>query len=171
MTDLFNRSQDTILTPVQSLESDTGRVSVVRVARMEKPIEVGNKSIRPPVEDYDETDAIEARNLVAHGRRVNKTLSLDDSNRNEETSFIELSKLRSMSLIESGRVSVIKLPRNKTHGSHSTHPIDSNLHDHGQNPQNADLLSNQRSRTLNAGNVSVSRVRRSSISGLPTQRK
>ena len=148
---------------------NAGSVSIIRVAQAEKPIEVGNKSIRPPVEENVKNDTTATRNFVANVCRVSKSATLAATNEKDEINSEAMSKRRPTPLITSSRISIIKLPRNNTHESHPTHSIDSKPDEHGRKQRSASVFVNQRPRVLNAGCVSVSRVRRSSTSGPPIQ--
>jgi hypothetical protein len=162
--------------------TNTSRVSVVRVNNAEKPLEVGNKRIKPPtVENVDDTIPT-ARNFAVTVHRVRKVPKLETADESQETdpdtSFQNLPRVRSTSSPKTGRVSVIKLPRDKTPGTQRTHCIDVNLHEQEKKRQSEGIFSNTKSGPVNPnivhrlqkssiGDVSVLKVKKSANSVKP----
>ena len=160
LTDTLSSRQNTA--PLATLSSaSVGGVSIVRVKLNERPTEAGNIGIRPPVEESMQTSVMTpTRNPGVTVRRVSKTPIQSTRYESEEINLEELPNLRSVSSVKSGGVSVVKLPRSKTHLSRLTHATSGNIEEHGQRG---------RAQTLGVNPIRVQRVKRSSISGTSAQ--
>jgi hypothetical protein len=178
-------------------DMNTRSVSIVRVSNADKPAEVGNERIKPPIVENVDDDTPMPLNRPVTVHRVSKIPKLETADENQEIdpeiSSQYLPRLRSISSPKISRVSVIKLPRDKTPGTQRTHCIDANLHEQERmrqsaaicsipesdpvgiadigdwQPENIELDSTvfQRPRNSSISNVSVFKVKKSAISAKP----
>lgn len=94
------------------------------------PIEPGNQSIKPPIENMSDTSGSLTQNYPVTVRRVSKASAPSRINMNEEmnmptTSHQDPLSIRAKSSIESGRVHVKKLSRSETMATHEQSKVSS----------------------------------------------
>ena len=100
------------------------RVSVAKVNNLEKPAETGNAWLKPP--DHKEDDDDDSKEITASTnqkssitvQRINKSARLNETNNNQK----DRSHSSSRASPESGRISVIKLPRRQSDMNQSNRP-------------------------------------------------
>lgn len=143
-----------------------GRVSVVHVNKSEKPVEVGNQSIKPPIEKNVEASVPAIRKHGITVRRMSRVSKLAMLDENEETipttTLKKPPKVRSMSFTTPNHIRVIKLPQNRVFETQHSAPIVRNLHTQGVKRLNEVSSIPQRPRALSVGNVKIRKVKRSS---------
>lgn len=172
LVDAIANGNDPQRTSIMS-KTNMKRVSVIRLSNIEKPLEIGNTSIKPPIEGNLEDRKPCIGNAAVVVRRVSRVSKLtttdeDDGVNPMPTTFRQPLKGRSMSLIETSRASVIKLARNKSITTPQANPNNDDEHISSSEVLNKIKSESQRSKSMNMGNVSVRRVKRSSVSVIST---
>lgn len=99
------------------------RVSITKVNNLDKPSETGNAWLKPPNHKDDDDDNEEitvSPNQISSVtvQRINKSARVNETNnnQNDRSQSVDQQRLRSSSRVspESGRISVIKLPRRQS---------------------------------------------------------
>jgi hypothetical protein len=149
---------------------NTSHVSVIKMNKAEKPIEVGKKSIEPlSIKQNVDANTPTARYFATTVRRMSKVSTLETLDEeqiiNPKTSFQPPTKASSASSSKTNPFSVIKLPRNKnlfSSNTQSTRGKTANTNNRGLDVIELDSIVNQRPRNSSvSGNVSVVKVKRS----------
>jgi hypothetical protein len=129
-----------------SLPQSTEHVNIKRIKNTEKPVEVGNKQIKQPIEkDVDDSTPVGRSSavIVQRIRKVSKSeIDNESEEMNSEAILPQHLRVFSTSSSKNVNVTVTKVSRSNTVGSQPSKNIDANSHDLQKNQRNIRIPSN-----------------------------
>jgi len=132
------------------------RVSIKRVSNIEKPIETGNKWIKPPNHTDDDETTPSIQHSAVTVQRISKSANLNTTNNNPNNQLETIDQRCSLALTsKTGRVSVKKIPRKKLNINQlerSSSICHGNVTDLGKSSIEMKPITNQLNGALSTGN-------------------